>query len=548
MLSTCYGIPFVCDLQNKGDNSKQEITSPFMAGSFEGTGNFNNMQSPLSVSRPAVMAGNMGYNNAQNIVDANADVNQNADAAPNPFYQTQENMVSGQLASVLHQNTFSKTSDTGALRPDQQSALGKFLVTPGMSGGFSGQGYNAGGTSETDNTLQQQTTGGRWFKPAEYSVQDFVRAHSKLQQRRMIAGSADNKQQTTTTTAGSADHDIESTVCEFFSPDCPSHCIGFNVFGCTTCTCSFLFSSSSKSDSCSNLIFTCQPLCFKRSSTGCTCDCTNQANPMINPNFDPSNPSGSMVQPSDNPANPSGPYIPGSLQCSNDWMNCHSPCSPSIDFKTGCPHCQCPQSPTPSSPTMSTPSTDPTKTTPTTPSGPRRTTPTTPTGPTSTTTLITQSTSYQPSKTKSPTVSTASQSTTVIPTTAALHSVTATTSTVSSSPSTTMFPVSSTSSSLLSNTPASTTPNVVLPVVQTTPHPPTHAPTSTLAPSTTMTTIACPGIFSCFKDCFTGYKSDANGCPLCECEPLPTGIPYTYKQSLTEMSVNRSSQIFADTR
>ncbi|XP_069102539.1 uncharacterized protein [Argopecten irradians] len=288
----------------------------------------------------------------------------------------------------------------------------------------------------------------------------------------------------------------------------------------------FLFSSASrKTDSCSRLVFTCPPMCFVRSNAGCTCKCTNQANPMANPNFDPSNPGGSMVQPSINPANPLGHYIPGLQPCSSDWMNCHSPCAPAIDYKTGCPHCQCPQSPTssivttgsggasapiltnPAKPIVSTIAPTTQKINPTTKSG---------------NTMAPNVPTTQPN---TPTLSTTTGNAVVTP--AVMNPSTTlgnprTTPAMSSTTST--YPTSLQTSSTPIAGPV-TTPKISIPVVQTTPHPPTQAPPTTVAPSTTMATVVCPGVFNCVADCFAGYKSDANGCPLCECEPLPTGFP-----------------------
>ncbi|KAH3859995.1 sialidase-like isoform X1 [Dreissena polymorpha] len=43
--------------------------------------------------------------------------------------------------------------------------------------------------------------------------------------------------------------------------------------------------------------------------------------------------------------------------------------------------------------------------------------------------------------------------------------------------------------------------------------------TSTPAP------FICPGVFNCSLDCTTGYQMNPSGCPLCQCAPIPTGLP-----------------------
>ncbi|XP_061190514.1 uncharacterized protein LOC133198436 [Saccostrea echinata] len=49
--------------------------------------------------------------------------------------------------------------------------------------------------------------------------------------------------------------------------------------------------------------------------------------------------------------------------------------------------------------------------------------------------------------------------------------------------------------------------------------------TTTRPPSSTLRRIVCPGVFNCSKTCYTGYRLDSQGCPLCECAPQPTGLP-----------------------
>ncbi|XP_062573709.1 uncharacterized protein LOC134235583 [Saccostrea cucullata] len=49
--------------------------------------------------------------------------------------------------------------------------------------------------------------------------------------------------------------------------------------------------------------------------------------------------------------------------------------------------------------------------------------------------------------------------------------------------------------------------------------------TKTRLPSSTLRRIICPGVFNCSKTCYTGYRLDSQGCPLCECAPQPTGLP-----------------------
>lgn len=66
---------------------------------------------------------------------------------------------------------------------------------------------------------------------------------------------------------------------------------------------------------------------------------------------------------------------------------------------------------------------------------------------------------------------------------------------------------------------------VSFPVHLTTPHSSATPTTTTRPPSTTLHRIVCPGVFNCSKTCYTGYRLDSQGCPLCECAPLPTGLP-----------------------
>ncbi|XP_033725314.1 uncharacterized protein LOC117315276 [Pecten maximus] len=113
MMSDCYGIPFMCNLQKKGDNYNQDNTSPFMAASLTETGDSNNINNHQSVSNPASMSQHLSFNNGQSMT---TEVSHNQEAVRNPFFQTQQNMVSGGLASSMHSIGHSTNYNTGDFR------------------------------------------------------------------------------------------------------------------------------------------------------------------------------------------------------------------------------------------------------------------------------------------------------------------------------------------------------------------------------------------------------------------------------------------------
>ncbi|XP_052694923.1 uncharacterized protein LOC128173244 [Crassostrea angulata] len=282
--------------------------------------------------------------------------------------------------------------------------------------------------------------------------------------------------------------------------------------------------------------FLCPPMCLKTTPTGCECDCSK---------IDPSHPE-HLGGNSNQQSSQTGYNIQNGGGCNTNWMSCQAPCAAAINPTSGCVECNCPQAmtlqPASTKSTTSTGTTSHVVTTkqPLTPSPvitQQKTTqmPTTPTPQTSTTrTTQSQTTQASSSSSSSTLSSTKSLTTSSNPSCqGAIQCILScpngffidpipapdgcprcfcktaqlSTSTSSGNPSTTQFQT------------------VSFPVHLTTPHSSATPTTTTRPPSTTLHRIVCPGVFNCSKTCYTGYRLDSQGCPLCECAPLPTGLP-----------------------
>ncbi|KAL3886651.1 hypothetical protein ACJMK2_026631, partial [Sinanodonta woodiana] len=259
--------------------------------------------------------------------------------------------------------------------------------------------------------------------------------------------------------------DDENKTCEDYLHDCLPDCINFDSSGCLVCRCG----SNTKLK--------------QRDSNGCiACSCGT--------GFDPSHPehmpnlldsqTGSQPQ-------QSGGSQPGG--CTTDWMKCA--CPTYIDPSSGCIVCSCDQQ--------------------TTKKG------------------VTTPSSYMTSAQLQSTALQQTNGQTNIPIIPSVNIF----------PSSSLYPQMS-SSALTQPTSSSSAPSFTdhstigpkttvfdtkLPVLATTPQPSGGLSTSTRATTTTMAAFQCPGVFNCTKDCYTGYKMDSNGCPLCECAPMPTDLP-----------------------
>ncbi|XP_021347200.1 keratin, type I cytoskeletal 9-like [Mizuhopecten yessoensis] len=173
MMSDCYGIPFMCNLkkkgdnsqeesvspfmagsfsgsnlQNKGDHSNKESVSPFMAGSFTGTGSFNSMQSQSGISN----AGKMHYNTGQNPMGMTSGGKHDGEEVQNPFFQTQQKMLSGDLAGTMKQDFAGQTTDTGAENMGSGIGIGQAGTQAGEQVG--GAMFGPGMVSGASNTQQ----------------------------------------------------------------------------------------------------------------------------------------------------------------------------------------------------------------------------------------------------------------------------------------------------------------------------------------------------------------------------------------------------------
>nr|XP_022311799.1 mucin-5AC-like isoform X2 [Crassostrea virginica] len=286
--------------------------------------------------------------------------------------------------------------------------------------------------------------------------------------------------------------------------------------------------------------FLCPPMCLKSTPTGCQCDCSN---------MDPSHPEHLGGSPNQQP-NSAGYGVQNGGGCNTNWMNCQAPCAAAVNPTSGCVECNCPQVITtqPSIVQSSTISTmtsskQPTTSPPLTTQFKTSQSTTTSSPPSSTSIPVTTSkTSTAPITSK-----TASSARTPISTTSSSSSMT--TSTANSCqgaiqcimsckngfiidpipapdgcPKCTCKTAAATTT--VNNTPSTPFQTVSFPVHLTTPHLTMTPPTTTTRPSsTTLHRIVCPGVFNCSKTCYTGYRLDSQGCPLCECAPMPTGLP-----------------------
>ncbi|XP_048749528.2 uncharacterized protein LOC125661531 [Ostrea edulis] len=279
--------------------------------------------------------------------------------------------------------------------------------------------------------------------------------------------------------------------------------------------------------------FLCPPMCLQKTASGCKCDCGN---------MDPSHPEKLGTNVNQQPQ--SGGYgTQIGVGCSSNWMNCRAPCATAVNPTSGCVECNCPQVTTPrpltTQPHHSTTSyrsTHPTQTS-------------TSSTMTSIVTTQTPTTNSQSSSSKrTQPASTQSLSTSNTPSASSTSVFTTSSTTVNSCQNTITCILSCTNGFVIDPTPApdgcpgcscktaqtaltTNTPNtsmfktVSFPVRYTISPSVTTPTTPTRPPSTTLHKIVCPGVFNCSKTCYTGYRLNSQGCPLCECAPLPTGLP-----------------------
>lgn len=285
--------------------------------------------------------------------------------------------------------------------------------------------------------------------------------------------------------------------------------------------------------------FLCPPMCLKTTLTGCECDCSK---------MDPSHPE--HLGGSSNQQSSQTGYNIQNVQngggCNTNWMSCQAPCAAAINPTSGCVECNCPQAmtlqpastqsttttgttshvvttkqPLTSSPVITQQKTTQMPTTPTPQTSPTRTTQLQTTQASSSSSSSTLSSTKSLTTSSNPSCQGAIQCILSCPNGFFIDPIpapdgcprcfckTAQTSTPTSSrnPSTTQFQT------------------VSFPVHLTTPHSSATPTTTTRPTSTTLHRIVCPGVFNCSKTCYTGYRLDSQGCPLCECAPLPTGLP-----------------------
>ncbi|XP_062605416.1 mucin-5AC-like [Saccostrea cucullata] len=350
-----------------------------------------------------------------------------------------------------------------------------------------------------------------------------------------------------------------SPMCPAFPSTCPRGSVAL-VNGCPICT-AFLFTITKNTalGSCQPN-FLCPPMCLKKTTSGCDCDCSN---------MDPSHP-GNLGGNPNQQMNSGGQVTLIGTGCNTNWMNCRSPCAAAVNPTSGCVECNCPQIMTSSPVTQSQPVTTSYRSTAS--QSPKSSTITSAATTKGTTSRVSSKmTSRTPSTTTTTQSFTTSQKTTTSQPTTTKITTQSTTQTLSSKRISTTaappFAVSSASSTKTTNScpgaiqcilgckngfvidpipgpdgcpscSCKTVPTTLKTTLSTTSFKPISFPahftispsvttptTMTRPPSSTLRRIICPGVFNCSKTCYTGYRLDSQGCPLCECAPQPTGLP-----------------------
>ncbi|XP_069102460.1 uncharacterized protein [Argopecten irradians] len=250
MMSDCYGIPFMCNLQKKGDNSNQDNNSPFMVASFAGTGTSettnggigNSIKTHQNDPNYGSMSAHANYNNGQTILSS---ASQNGEVDRNPFFQTQQNMVSGIIASGM--NNYGQplnTGGTGMLMGEENTGGNNMAsyMTGLTSGSVHHPKFGPGGTVE-QATKAKDSNGtvickANWVQCQQTCIS--IDPNTLCPVCTCDKTTDGHNKQPNITKHGQntrPDPENDPAGCQPFPPNCPSHCVEFDDSGCTICTC-----------------------------------------------------------------------------------------------------------------------------------------------------------------------------------------------------------------------------------------------------------------------------------------------------------------------